>query len=204
MNDGAPLTLQPQAVGWYGKLPSRGDFLGRGLPRPWVRTWDEWLQRAMAGASRQIDAALLRQRLLAMSPWHVVVLPAAVGQPLWSGTVVATTDRVGRVFPMLLAEAYVDDGIESADLAGLHGRAAQIARWLEASVTTLAPGDFETGVARWAELAWTSSPCAPQGAQPECVAALRSRRPAARSFWWRLDATMHELGMLDEPWPPRR
>lgn len=24
----------------------------RGLPRPWVRLWDDWLQRAMAGASR--------------------------------------------------------------------------------------------------------------------------------------------------------
>lgn len=203
MSGGAALSLLPQAVGWYGKLPSRGDFLGRGLPRPWVRLWDEWLQRAMAGAARQVDAALLRERLLGMSPWHVIVLPAAAGQPLWSGTVVATTDRVGRVFPMLLAEAYADHDIDGVDLDGLHRRAAQIAQWLGVSARTLAPRDFELGAAQWAATAWLASTPDSQVAQPECIASLRLRRPAARSFWWRLDATMHEVGVLDEPWPPR-
>jgi type VI secretion system protein ImpM len=200
---GAPLLVLPQAIGWYGKLPSRGDFLGRGLPRPWVRVWDEWLQRAMAGAARQVDAALLRERLLAMSPWHVVVLPAAANQPLWSGTVVATTDRVGRVFPMLLAEAYAEAGIDCADLAGLHERAARIGQWLGASATALSPRDFELGVAQWAAQAWSATVPVAGAAEPESIAGLRRSRPAARSFWWRLDATMHEVGVLDEPWPPR-
>lgn len=203
MNAGAPPTLLPQAIGWYGKLPSRGDFLGRGLPRPWVRLWDDWLQRAMAGASRQVDAALLRERLIAMSPWHVVVLPAAAGQSVWSGTVVATTDRVGRVFPMLLAEAYAEAAIESADLAGLHARAAQIGQWLAASAQALSPREFELGVAQWATQAWSVPALVPAAAEPESLAALRRSRPEGRSFWWRLDATMQEVGVLDEPWPPR-
>lgn len=203
MSAGAPLLVLPQAIGWYGKLPSRGDFLGRGLPRPWVRVWDEWLQRAMAGAARQVDAALLRERLLAMSPWHVVVLPAAAGQPLWSGTVVATTDRVGRVFPMLLAEAYAEAGIDCADLAGLHERAARIGQWLGASASALSPRDFELGVAQWAAQAWSATAAVAGAAEPASIAALRRSRPAARSFWWRLDGTMHEVGVLDEPWPPR-
>ncbi len=203
MSAGAPLLVLPQAIGWYGKLPSRGDFLGRGLPRPWVRVWDEWLQRAMAGAARQVDAALLRERLLAMSPWHVVVLPAAAGQPLWSGTVVATTDRVGRVFPMLLAEAYAEAGIDCADLAGLHERAARIGQWLGASASALSPRDFELGVAQWAAQAWSATAPVAGAAEPASIAALRRSRPAARSFWWRLDGTMHEVGVLDEPWPPR-
>lgn len=203
MNAGAPLSLLPQAIGWYGKLPSRGDFLGRGLPRPWVRVWDEWLQRAMAGASRQVDAALLRERLIAMSPWHVVVLPAAAGQPLWSGTVVATTDRVGRVFPMLLAEAYAEADIESADLAGLHERAAQLGQWMGASATVLSPRDFELGVAQWGAQAWSASEHVLEAVEPESIAALRHSRPAARSFWWRLDGSMQEVGVLDETWPPR-
>lgn len=203
MTRAAPVIMLPQAVGWYGKLPARGDFLGRGLPRSWVRVWDDWLQRAMANAARRVDATLLRERLLGMSPWHVVVLPTSPGQPAWNGIVLATTDRVGRVFPLLLVEAYAEAGIEHLDLVLLRERAGQIGQWLRGAVPVLAPREFELGVAHWATVAWTAAADATPEADGETIALLRQRRPTARSFWWRLDASLHEVGVLGEPWPPR-
>ena len=75
----------PLAVGWYGKLPSRGDFVGRGLPKAWLRTWDDWLQRSLADASQRWGAAM-REHLLDMPPWQGVVLPGQPGAPAWCAT----------------------------------------------------------------------------------------------------------------------
>ena len=45
-----PLTQasQERIVGFYGKMPSRGDFVRRGLPDSFVDPWDAWLQDMMA------------------------------------------------------------------------------------------------------------------------------------------------------------
>lgn len=201
--DAASDTLLPQAVGWWGKLPSRGDFVGRGLPRPWLRLWDEWLQRALADASRQVAPALLRERLLAMSPWQCLVLPPAAGQPIWSGVVIATADRVGRAFPLLFAEAYAEPALERIDLALLRGRAVQIAAWLREGVPGATPREIELGAARWAAAAWTAPPAAGETAPDATLLGLRRGWPAARSFWWRLEPPAHDGEVLGEPWPPR-
>ena len=42
-------------AGWYGKIPSLGDFASRRLPTEFIKPWDAWLQGSMA-ASRQILA----------------------------------------------------------------------------------------------------------------------------------------------------
>lgn len=196
-------TLLPQAVGWWGKLPSRGDFVGRGLPRPWLRLWDDWLQRALADASRQVEAALLRERLLAMSPWQCLVLPSTAGQPAWSGVVTASSDRVGRVFPLLFAEAYAEPALERIDLAALRGRAAQIASWLRDAAPGSSPRELDIGAARWATAAWTSPAAAGRPAADGTLAGLRQGRPSAGSFWWRLEPPAHDGDVLGEPWPPR-
>ena len=54
------------SIGFFGKLPSHGDFLSRRLPRSFVDPWDSWLQsrtarRGLAGdLSHQSDLALCR------------------------------------------------------------------------------------------------------------------------------------------------
>jgi len=72
-----------------------------------------------------------------------------------------------------------------------------------ASATVLSPRDFELGVAQWGAQAWSASEHVLEAVEPESIAALRHSRPAARSFWWRLDGSMQEVGVLDETWPPR-
>lgn len=201
--DAASESLLPQAVGWWGKLPARGDFVGRGLPRPWLRQWDDWLQHALGNASRQVEPGLLRERLLAMLPWQCLVLPPSAGQPVWSGVVIATTDRVGRTFPLLFAEAYAEAALERVELSLLRERAGQIASWLRDAAPTASPREFELGVARWASAAWTARPAAGESAPDATLAGLRQCRPSARSFWWRLGPAAHDAAVFDEPWPPR-
>lgn len=191
---------QPQAVGWYGKLPSRGDFLGQGFPQPWLQAWDDWLQRAMADATRRVGTPLLRERLLAMTPWQCIVLPGDAGEHAWHGVVIATADRVGRAFPLLLAEGLDAASLEHATLGQLGERARQMAGWLREAAQTLPARDFEAGAAQWCEIDW---PAAPADATGTTLAALREREPSARSFWSRVGPQEGEGETLAEPWPPR-
>jgi hypothetical protein len=40
----------PPIFGFWGKLPSRGDFLGTGLPKAVVETWDSWISASLAAS----------------------------------------------------------------------------------------------------------------------------------------------------------
>lgn len=193
--------LLPLSIGWYGKLPSRGDFVGRGLPRDWLRTWDDWLQRGFSEAAGRLGAGVLRERMRSMPAWHCVVCPDATGGPVWSGVVAPSCDRVGRAYPLLLAEAYDAEALRRTALRALHARAQALAAWLREAASTASPKDFEKGVAQVAATAWRDEP----DAGTRCgdgLAGLRGE-PAAASFWWRLGRGDDAEAPLAEAWPPR-
>jgi type VI secretion system protein ImpM len=191
-------TLLPQSIGWYGKLPSRGDFVGSGLPRAWLRSWDDWLQHALAGAARQLGAATLRERLAVMPAWHGLVPAAQPGEPAWSGVVVGSTDRVGRAFPLLMAEACDAAALDRVAVADLHLRALSVSDWLDAARPSSSPKEFDAGIAQLAATPWALAP-----APDDDVAALRARWPQAASFWWHLAPASDLQAPLAEGWPPR-
>jgi type VI secretion system ImpM family protein len=90
------------AVGFYGKLPGAGDFVGRRLPSGFVDHWDRHFEHAIdaarAGLAAQWTAAYRD------GPAWRFVLPARVcGESAWCGLVGPAEDRVGRGFPMVLA-----------------------------------------------------------------------------------------------------
>lgn len=188
------------AIGWYGKLPSRGDFVGRGLPRPLLRDWDDWLQRSMAAAGQRVGAALLDERLLAMAPWQCLVLTPEGEPAAWHGVVTASADRVGRVFPLLVAEVCDAARLDGLALAALRARAVQIAGWLVDAVREASSREFEAGVASWSAVGWAG---AEGDACGDTLRALRDRHPSARSFWWRLGPEDGLADVLAQPWPPR-
>jgi type VI secretion system protein ImpM len=193
--------LLPQSSGWYGKLPARGDFVGRGLPRGWVRTWDAWLQRSMLAASQQLGAAALRERLSLMAPWQCLVLPQRAGDLAWCGVLVASADRVGRVFPLLWAESFESVALGSVDLGGLSARARGLVEWLEQAKAQLTPRELEAGAAPWANAALACPE--PDDTRPGTdVDGLRSSTPGAASFWWPVGASAAALAARCEPWPP--
>ena len=117
-------------AGFYGKLPSEGDFVTRRLPWEFTSAWDDWLQQGMQ-ASREALGATWLERYLSAPIWRFQLAPGVCGPSGWRGLFFASVDRVGRYFPLTLAfadgsapalAALRDDdwlAIEDAALAGL-------------------------------------------------------------------------------------
>lgn len=98
------MTIQSQ-LGWYGKLPSLGDFASRRLPAGFIETWDNWLCTGMHDwRTRQPDNWLASY--LAGPSWRFLLLPDLVDAraPLWIGVLMPSVDRVGRYFPLTIAQ----------------------------------------------------------------------------------------------------
>ena len=156
----------------------------------------------MSGAGPQLGADLLGERLLAMPPWQCLVLPMDAGEPVWCGVVAPATDRVGRAFPILLAEAYDEKVLNGAGLQPLQARALYLADWLDRFGAVSSPAAFEAGVAQLAVLPWPHQPVA--GApERSTVAGLRAAFPEAGSFWWCPEPVGTMPPPLVEAWPPR-
>ncbi|MEJ8822018.1 type VI secretion system-associated protein TagF [Variovorax humicola] len=168
----------PRRVCWYGKLPARGDFAGRGLPPRWRSDWDGWLQRGLALAAARLDSTALRERLGAFAPWRYLALPAP-GE-IWCGVIVASHDRVGRAFPLTLVER-LDAPASPAEIA------ARLALLLDAVAE--GPDALEAAIA-----------ALPPRAN-QVFEQLPGWPPAPASLWWPLAAAR---GAVARPaaWPP--
>lgn len=98
---------------FYGKLPAKGDFLARNLPRDFIDTWDNWLQAGMHESREALGEQWLESYLT--SPLWRFVLPAgACGQAAYAGVLMPSMDRVGRYFPMAVVRPLADHVIPVA------------------------------------------------------------------------------------------
>ena len=90
-------------VGWYGKIPSLGDFISRRLPANFIDTWDTWLQKAMATSREQLGEHWLD--LYLTSPmWRFILMPDTCSNAkIWTGILMPSIDKVGRHFPLTIA-----------------------------------------------------------------------------------------------------
>jgi type VI secretion system protein ImpM len=86
-------------VGFFGKLPSHGDFLRRRAPDPFVAPWDAWLQEAMAESRIALGDEWL-DIYLTSPAWRFVADSGACGPDPVAGVLVPSVDRVGRYFPL--------------------------------------------------------------------------------------------------------
>jgi type VI secretion system protein ImpM len=91
-----------KVVGYYGKLPSHGDFVTRGLPNTFIDTWDIWLQEAIHTSKQQLGDNWLNYYLT--SPLYRFVLsPGICGDSAWMGTLMPSVDKIGRYYPMTIS-----------------------------------------------------------------------------------------------------
>ena len=90
-----------QAPGFFGKLPSHGDFVSRRLPPQVRQCLDDWLQRALMHSKAELGPAWLAT--WGSSPlWRFVIGAGVCGEQAWAGVMMPSADRVGRCFPLLL------------------------------------------------------------------------------------------------------
>lgn len=90
------------ATGFYGKLPTLGDFVTRRLPARFIEAWDLWLRECLAESRSALGADWLPTYLT--SPlWRFALTPGVAGESGWAGVLMPSVDRVGRYYPFTIA-----------------------------------------------------------------------------------------------------
>lgn len=82
----------------YGKIPTLGDFIHRGLSQRQIDAWDEWLQGCISESRRQLADRWLDYYLEA-PVWFFALGRGNIDQQGWIGIWIPSVDRVGRYFP---------------------------------------------------------------------------------------------------------
>ena len=102
----APDAYNPNGsvTGWYGKIPSLGDFISRRLPAGFISSWDSWLQHCMASSRAQLGERWL-DLYLTGPIWRFSLMPGVCGKEtdIWTGVLMPSVDKVGRYFPLTIA-----------------------------------------------------------------------------------------------------
>ena len=106
-------------LGFAGKLPARGDFVARGLPRSFTEAWDAWLSEVMPG-SRTILGEGWLDAWLEAPIWHFALPAGLCGPDAVVGVMLPSVDRAGRHWPLTIA----------AVLPGLHGAPMPDPAWM--------------------------------------------------------------------------
>jgi type VI secretion system protein ImpM len=129
-------------VGFYGKLPTHGDFLRRRVPDSFVEPWDAWLRECLF-ASRSALGERWLDVYLTSPAWRFLGARGACGPQAMLGLMAPSVDRVGRYFPLTLVSELPQD-------ANLFTAATAAAPFLDAAerlvIDTLAAElvDFDT------------------------------------------------------------
>ena len=86
-------------VGFFGKLPSHGDFVGRRVASGFREVWDAWLQRCLTESQRQLGSRWL-ECYLTSPMWRFFLCDGVAGETSYAGVLLPSVDRVGRYFPL--------------------------------------------------------------------------------------------------------
>jgi type VI secretion system protein ImpM len=158
--------------GFYGRVPSLGDFIGRRLEGPFLDTWDPWMQEAIAASRQQLGEDWLDAYLT--SPlWRFGLAAGLCGPAAWAGVVMPSVDRVGRYYPLTIAAPI---GRDSSLFALADAAEAWFARVEALMLATLDSPQFD--VEGFDRDVGTLGPCA--APEPGCAA------PAGEGPAWRI------------------
>jgi type VI secretion system protein ImpM len=99
--------VPPVEVGFFGKLPSHGDFLRRRVSDAFVDAWDAWLQSCLA-ASRSALGERWLDVYLTSPAWRFVCAAGTCGPAPLLGLMAPSVDSVGRYFPLTIVAELPD------------------------------------------------------------------------------------------------
>jgi len=96
--------------GFFGKVPTHGDFVSRRLPPELVQRWDVCLQQGILHAAQHLGERW--PQCYADAPlWHFVLGAGVCGDSAWAGVLMPSLDRVGRYFPLTIAAPMRPDAL---------------------------------------------------------------------------------------------
>jgi type VI secretion system protein ImpM len=161
--------------GFDGKLPSRGDFIGRGLPRSFLTPWQAWVDAALSASRTALGEAWLPAWMVAPI-WHFALPGGACGPDAVLGLLLPSVDRVGRHYPLTVAAVFAGRG-PAPDI--VIGRP-----WLE-SVETLALAALACDHTPEALMQALAAVPPPDADGPAAASgATAAGGPAAAAVWW--------------------
>lgn len=98
-------------TGWFGKLPSSGDFVTRRVHPSFIEPWDAWLNAMLTGSRERLGEGW-RDTFLSAPAWRFVLAPGIVGTDGWAGLIVPSVDSVGRYFPLTVVSQLTVKGMD--------------------------------------------------------------------------------------------
>lgn len=114
-------------VGFFGKVPSKGDFISSNLPGSLLQPWDNWLRLTLARCQERLGEQAKSAFLL--SPvWRFILGPGCCGPQAWAGVLASSVDQIGRLYPLTLAIGLEN---EDAPIALMTGWAAGFERLVD-------------------------------------------------------------------------
>jgi type VI secretion system protein ImpM len=102
-------------VGFFGKLPSHGDFLERRVGSAFRDQWDDWMQRCIVESQQELAGRWL-DCYLTSPMWRFYLCDGVTGSASYAGVLLPSVDRVGRYFPLTVV-VELPSGIAAADFA---------------------------------------------------------------------------------------
>ena len=154
----------------FGKLPSHGDFIQRGLDLTACDAWDRWASEGLQAARTALGECFDDAHDSA-PPWRFIDPPGRFGREWRAGALAPSIDAAGRRFMIMLAA----DGL-SPEQAGGGGEA--IAEQMEALIYQA----FESG--------WDADATI-EAAKPP-VAGIGEVGAVAAPRWWTLGGFDHQ------------
>ena len=99
-------------TGWFGKLPTSGDFVTRRVHPSFIEPWDAWLNAMLAGSRERLGNAW-RDAFLSAPAWRFVLAPGVIGADGWAGVIMPSVDSVGRYFPLTVVSQLPVQGLDA-------------------------------------------------------------------------------------------
>ena len=97
-----PTLPSDACAGLFGKLPARGDFVSKNLPRDFTDAWDAWWERGLAGTQQRPREEWIASWLEA-PVWRFVLPPGLCGRNGVLGLWLPSVDKAGRYSPLTIA-----------------------------------------------------------------------------------------------------
>ena len=90
-------------LGFIGKVPKHGDFVQRGLSAEFLDVWESWLPQVLNDSRERLGQQWLEAYRFCPI-WRFVLGPGVAGDRAWVGALMSSMDKVGRYFPLTVAQ----------------------------------------------------------------------------------------------------
>ena len=171
-------------IGFFGKLPSHGDFVSSGVGLALQHELDHWLQSGLRAGEERLGSRW-HGTFHAMPPWRFIVERGLWGPATIAGVLLPSKDRVGRSFPLVIA----------AQLYAFDDHPRQL--YLDAAWFTAAEALGESSLARDFDIGTFTAGLKrlrlPHAERSAIAGRFAARQRESTTLWWRTDATSAQV-----------